>query len=53
MLYWVFIFLIIAIIAGIFGFTGISIAAQEIARIIFGIFLILFIASLLFHLLRA
>ena len=42
-------FLIVAIVAGIFGFTNISAAATDIARIIFFIFIILFIVSLVFR----
>ncbi len=42
MLSWVFIFLIVAIIAGLLGFTGIMVAAAEIAKVLFFIFLILF-----------
>jgi len=39
MLKWSFIFLIIAIIAGIFGFTGIAEGAAEIAKVLFFIFI--------------
>ncbi len=52
MLTWVITFLIIAIIAGILGFTGIFSAAIGIAQILFYIFLVLFIASLIIHLVR-
>src|SRR5919205_601045 len=41
MLKWAVIFLIIAIIAGIFGFTGIAEASATIAQVLFGIFLFL------------
>ena len=51
MLVWVVVFLAIALVAGVFGFTGISVAAQDIAKVIFYIFVILFIGSLLFHML--
>lgn len=46
MLKWAVIFLIIAIIAGIFGFTGVQEASATIAQILFGIFLVLFIGAL-------
>ena len=46
MLKWAFIFLIIAIVAALFGFTGISEASATIAQVLFGIFLFLFIAAL-------
>jgi uncharacterized membrane protein YtjA (UPF0391 family) len=47
MLRWALGFFIIAIIAAIFGFGGIAIAAAGIAKILFFIFLILFLAALL------
>ena len=46
MLKWAFVFLIIAIIAGIFGFTGVEQASATIAQVLFGIFLFLFIGAL-------
>ena len=39
MLKWSFIFLIVAIIAGIFGFTNIEAGAADIAKILFFIFI--------------
>ena len=45
MLKWALIFLIIAIIAGIFGFTDVAHAATTIAQWLFGIFLVLFIGA--------
>ncbi len=47
MLKWSLIFLIIAIIAGVFGFTGVESAAASIAKVLFGIFIFLFLGSLL------
>ncbi len=41
MLKWTVIFLVIALIAALFGFTGISQGAASIAKIIFFIFLAL------------
>lgn len=52
MLGWVIIFLVIAIIAGVLGFTGIMVTAAEIAKILFFIFLVLFAAALILHLIR-
>jgi len=46
MLKWAFIFLLIAIIAGIFGFTGVEQASATIAQWLFGIFLVLFLGAL-------
>ena len=48
----VVVFLILAIIAGMLGFTGIEIISIDIARMLFYIFLVLFVISLLFNLLR-
>jgi uncharacterized membrane protein YtjA (UPF0391 family) len=45
MLKWTVTFLIIAIIAGIFGFTGIESGAVSIAKTIFFIFLVLVVLS--------
>jgi uncharacterized membrane protein YtjA (UPF0391 family) len=47
MLRWALIFLVVAIVAGIFGFAGIMIAAAGIAKLLFYLFLVLFLVSLL------
>jgi uncharacterized membrane protein YtjA (UPF0391 family) len=47
MLYWTLVFLVIAMIAAVFGFTGIYVAAAGIAKILFFIFLVLLVVSLL------
>ena len=47
MLKWAFIFLVIAIIAGIFGFYDVQAASATIAQILFGIFLFLFLGALI------
>jgi uncharacterized membrane protein YtjA (UPF0391 family) len=52
MLRWSLGFFIVALFAAIFGFAGIAIAAAGIAKILFFIFLILFLASLLGHIVR-
>src|SRR5690348_4320228 len=41
MLRWAIIFLIIAIVAAVFGFTGIAAGAAAIAKFLFGLFLLL------------
>lgn len=48
MLRWAVIFFIIAIIAGIFGFGGISEGAADIAKVLFFIFLIGLVLVLVF-----
>lgn len=47
MLRWAVIFFIVAIIAAVFGFTGIAAGAVSIARILFWIFVVLFLLSLI------
>jgi uncharacterized membrane protein YtjA (UPF0391 family) len=51
MLRWVVIFLLVAIVASVFGFFGIASAAVGIAKLIFFIALVGFLISLLMHLL--
>jgi uncharacterized membrane protein YtjA (UPF0391 family) len=46
MLHYAAVFFVIAVIAAIFGFTGIAVGAAEIAKILFFVFLVLFIVSL-------
>lgn len=46
MLRWTVIFIIVAIIAAIFGFGGISESAAGIAKVLFFIFIVLFLISL-------
>lgn len=47
MLQWSIVFLIVAIIAAILGFGGITGTAADIARILFFVFLILFLIGLI------
>jgi uncharacterized membrane protein YtjA (UPF0391 family) len=47
MLYWALMFLVVALLAGIFGFGGIASTAAGMAQILFVIALVLFVASLL------
>ena len=47
MLSWSIGFLVIALLAGVLGFTGIARTATGMAKILFYIFLILFVLSLL------
>jgi uncharacterized membrane protein YtjA (UPF0391 family) len=49
MLYWALMFLLVAILAAVFGFTGISLMAAGVAKILFFIFLVLFVVSLVVH----
>jgi uncharacterized membrane protein YtjA (UPF0391 family) len=52
MLYYAIVFLVVAIIAAIFGFGGIALAAAGTAKLLFYIFLILFVVSLIVHFAR-
>ena len=52
MLYWALMFFIVALIAGLLGFGAIAFAAAEVARILFFVFLVLFLVSLISHLAR-
>ena len=48
MLGWAVVFLIIALVAAVFGFGGIAAASAGIAKLLFFIFLVLFVISLVF-----
>jgi len=49
MLTWAVIFLVIAIIAAMFGFRDVANIATQVAKVLFFIFLILFVVSLILH----
>jgi len=46
MLYWALMFLLIALVAAVFGFGGIATTAAGIAQILFVVALVLFVLSL-------
>ncbi|MFN3512852.1 MAG: DUF1328 domain-containing protein [Phenylobacterium sp.] len=52
MLGWALTFLVVALIAGLLGFTSIAGAAMGIAKILFFVFLVLFVVSLVMHMVR-
>ena len=52
MLRWALGFFIFALVAAVLGFTGIALAAAGIAKILFYLFLILFLVTMVGHLLR-
>jgi uncharacterized membrane protein YtjA (UPF0391 family) len=52
MIGWAVTFLIIALVAALLGFTGIAVLSVEVAKVLFGIFIILFIVSLIFGITR-
>jgi uncharacterized membrane protein YtjA (UPF0391 family) len=52
MLGWALTFLVVALIAGVLGFTTIAGAAIGIAKLVFYVFLILFVVSLVMNFFR-
>jgi uncharacterized membrane protein YtjA (UPF0391 family) len=52
MLYWALMFLVIALVAAVFGFGGIASTAAGMAQILFVIALVLFVVSLFAGFLR-
>lgn len=47
MLRWAIVFLVVALVAALFGFELVASAFAGVARIAFGVFLVLFVISLL------
>ncbi|HMO41742.1 MAG TPA: DUF1328 domain-containing protein [Phenylobacterium sp.] len=52
MLSWALVFLVVALIAGLLGFTSIAGTAIGIAQILFFVFLVLFVVSAVVHMVR-
>ncbi len=52
MLGWALTFLVVALIAGVLGFTTIAGASIAIAKLVFYVFLILFVVSLIMNFIR-
>jgi uncharacterized membrane protein YtjA (UPF0391 family) len=52
MLSWALIFFVVAIIAAVFGFGGIATASAGIAQVLFFLFLVLFVVSLIIGMAR-
>ena len=52
MLYYALVFLLIAIVAAVFGFGGVAIVSAGIAKILFLVFIVLFVVSLITHISR-
>lgn len=48
MLMWAAVFFIIAIVAGLLGFRGVSNAATSMAKVLFFIFIVLFLISVIY-----
>jgi uncharacterized membrane protein YtjA (UPF0391 family) len=47
MLKWALIFLVVSLVAGALGFTGVASGARTIAKVLFGFFLLAFIVLVL------
>jgi len=52
MLKWAAIFFVIAIVAAVFGFGGIAAGATEVAKILFFIFVVVFVITLIMGIVR-
>jgi uncharacterized membrane protein YtjA (UPF0391 family) len=52
MLRWALTFLVVALVAALLGFTSIAGGAMEIAKLLFYVFVVLFLVSLVMHLVR-
>ena len=52
MLRWALVFFVVALIAALFGFGGIATAAASIAKVLFFIFLVLFVIALVMNLIQ-
>jgi len=52
MLYYAMVFFIIALIAALFGFTGVAAGAVGIAKILFFVFVLMFVVTLLMGFMR-
>ena len=52
MLSWALTFLVLALVAALFGFGGIAAGAASIAKILFFLFLVLFVVSLIANVTR-
>lgn len=52
MLKWAAIFFVIALIAAVFGFGGIAAGATEIAKILFFLFIAIFVIALILGMMR-
>ncbi len=52
MLQWAISFLILALVAAVLGFGGLAALSVEFARMLFGVFIILFLITTVMHLVR-
>ena len=52
MLYYALVFLVVALVAALLGFTGIAVLSAGVAKLLFFVFLVLFVISLIVGLTR-
>lgn len=52
MLGWAIFFFLLAIVAAVFGFGGVAAIAVDLGQILFAVFLVLFVLTLIVHLVR-
>ncbi len=52
MLHYALVFLVIAILAAVFGFGGIAVASAGIAKLLFFLFVIAFVITMIMHVSR-
>jgi uncharacterized membrane protein YtjA (UPF0391 family) len=52
MLYWALVFFVVALVAALLGFGGIAVAAAGIAKLLFYLFLVVFLVTLVMGLSR-
>jgi len=52
MLYYALVFLLVAIVAAVLGFGGVAVISAGIAKILFFVFIVLFLVSLITHMSR-
>jgi uncharacterized membrane protein YtjA (UPF0391 family) len=48
MLGWALVFLVLALVAGAFGFRGVAGTARGLAKVLFFVFLVMFVLALVF-----
>lgn len=53
MLYWAAVFFIVAVAGGFFGFGGVAVASAGMAKILFFLFIVGFVISLILHFARS
>lgn len=53
LLHWAVVFLVVALVAALFGFGGIAGTAMEGARLLFWVAIVLFVVALVFNVIRS